>query len=67
MLTVWVDETPYAVPAGACAMDLLTRLPDAASLALEATTAYFADPMGHELGLGGGLFDGQRLTVVYRA
>ncbi|MNT57802.1 hypothetical protein D3C72_1952040 [compost metagenome] len=66
-ITVLVDGEPYSVLSGSEVGSLIDQLPPDQQLALKNGLAYFTDPFGHQLGEGGGLFDGQRLFIAYLA
>lgn len=66
-ITVYVNEEPYGLMTGAEAWMVLERLPLETRFAIETGQAFLADGLGHEVGTGGGLADGQRLYVVYKA
>jgi hypothetical protein len=66
-ITVYVDGTPYSVLAGSEVAVLTHQLPPEQQLAVMNGLAYFTDPYGNQVGEGGGLFDGQRLTIAYFA
>jgi hypothetical protein len=66
-ITVYVNDAPMALMTGAEAWMAIERLPLETRFAIETGQAFLADGLGNEVGSGGGLADGQRLYVVWRA
>jgi hypothetical protein len=66
-LEVFVDGRPYSVPVGSEIWLLIDQLPPEAQAAVKSGLAYFTDSFGNQLGEGGALFNGQRLSIAYFA
>jgi hypothetical protein len=66
-ITVHVDGRPYSVVAGSEVWMLIDQLPPEQQLAVKNGLAYFTDRFGNQIGEGGGLFDGQHLSIAYFA
>lgn len=66
-ITVYVNDEPYGLTIADEVMALVALLPIESAFALTTGQAYLGDSTGNEVGSGGGLADGQRLYLIYKA